>query len=390
MMKLWILTNTPSPYQLEFFQAIHDSRHFDLDARFMRATHRGSLPLRPGDVKFPCAILDGLGPASWRDEFRVHPQALKEAAKGDYDFFILSGHYTSVTFILCALLLRIRRKPWAMWLERPWPENYRPDWSQRITSRSRMARWVRRALLRFLYRLSEGLFCIGTLAEKAYREMGAPANKLYLLPYFCNLKRFARVDANTAAQTREELGITKNKALFLFSGALIERKGVDILLKAFQQVASKHQEATLVILGDGPLRKQLEDSLPTELKSRLHFMGHLKQKEIPPFFAAADVFVFPSRHDGWGVVINEACGAGLPVITCDSVGAAHDLVQNEHNGFISERDDIEALAKHMEFFIRQRAEVARFGYRSLQMAKSFTLEEGVALLKKNIDEVLNN
>ena len=60
-------------------------------------------------------------------------------------------------------------------------------------------------------------------------------------------------------------------------------------------------------------------------------------------FAAADAFVLPSRHDGWGVVVNEALGAGLPIIVSDRVGA-RDLVQHGGNGFITSVGDIDGLA----------------------------------------------
>jgi glycosyltransferase involved in cell wall biosynthesis len=72
-------------------------------------------------------------------------------------------------------------------------------------------------------------------------------------------------------------------------------------------------------------------------------LGFRNPEDIPPIFAAADVFVLPSRHDGWGVVVNEALGAGLPIIASDRTGAAHDLVQHGVNGFVTGAGDVEAL-----------------------------------------------
>ena len=73
------------------------------------------------------------------------------------------------------------------------------------------------------------------------------------------------------------------------------------------------------------------------------FLGHRAPAELPGLFAEADAFVLPSRHDGWGVVINEALGAGLPIIVSDGVGAAHDLVTHGVNGLITPAGDACAL-----------------------------------------------
>ena len=63
--------------------------------------------------------MGGIGPLAWRDEVRLHPVALRECAFGRYDCYVLSGLWTSVTFLACAVVLWLRRRPWVLWLERP-------------------------------------------------------------------------------------------------------------------------------------------------------------------------------------------------------------------------------------------------------------------------------
>ena len=374
-MKVWLLTNTPSPYQLELFKALHQSGRVELDVRFMRLAHRGEKTVAPErDPGFPCRELPAVGPASWRDEFRFHPSAVREAFAGDHDFYVLSGHYTSLTFLLCALGLRLRRKKWAMWLERPWPEEYRPAWAPTVSARSSFARTARRHILRTLLRAAPSVFCIGTAAIDAYRVLGADSNRLKLLPYFCDDERFRNADPAGIQAVRDRFGLA-GKKVFLFSGQLIERKGADVLIDAFNRVAANRSDLALLVLGDGPMRPTLEG----KAKAGVHFTGHVSQNELPAFFHAADVFVFPSRHDGWGVVLNEACAAGLPIVTTSAVGAAHDLVKNGWNGFIVPRDDVAGFSGHMLYLADHPESLAEFGKHSTEMADRFSLQRGVEM-----------
>ena len=380
-MKLWILTNAPSPYQADFFRALHRSGRHTVAVRFMRGVHRGE-PLA-ADAGFPCRVMKGLGPESWPDELRLHPEAIREAWAGGHDFHVLSGQYTSPTFLACALALRARRRPWGMWLEQPWPEDYRPAWARTLSARSPVARAARRALLRALIRSTDRLLCIGTAAAEAYQRAGAPETKLAVVPYLCETERFALADPAASADVRRRFGLA-GRLVFLFSGALIERKGVDVLLAAFQRLAAGSADAALLVLGDGPLRPALEAAVDPGLRDRVRFAGHVAQADLPAHYRAADVFVFPSRHDGWGVVINEACAAGLPVIVTRQTGASRELVRDGDNGFVVERDDAAALYGKMRFFAGRRDELARFGQRSRELIAGYSPDEGVRMFESAI------
>lgn len=386
-MKLWLLTNTPSSYQLEFFRAIHRDGRLSLDARFMRAVHRDTQPMAETDAGFPCHILRAIGPTGWRDEFRLHPSALKDCLHGDHDFHILSGHYTSITFLLCALILWLRRRPWAMWLEQPWPADYRPAWATRATSRIPGARALRGMVLSALLRMCRGVLCIGTAAVEAYRALGAKEHKLHFLPYFCDTSRFEHPDTATVREQQTKLSLTGGP-VFLFSGALIPRKGVDVLLSAFAEVAQRSPGSELILLGDGPLRDTLMESVDPSIRPRVHFAGQVPQDDLPAYFGLGDVFVFPSRHDGWAVVINEACGAGLPIVATRSTGAARDLVTDGFNGFVVDRDDVAKLTSGMMHFIEHPEDIRRFGDRSREVGRRYSLQAGVDLLAAAIDKIM--
>src|SRR5262249_28079426 len=120
--------------------------------------------------------------------------------------------------------------------------------------------------------------------------------------------------------------------VFLFCGQMIERKGIDVLLLAFERLIADGIEARLMLVGrEAELPKHLA-SIGPQARSKIEFCGFQAPEALPRYFSRGDVFVLPSRHDGWGVVINQALAAGMPVISTDSVGAALDLVENGKNG----------------------------------------------------------
>ena len=376
-MNVWLLTNTPSPYQLELLSAIHADGRSGIAVRLMLGKHRG-MSWQPSEKAFPCQVMSGIGPG----EYRLHASAFKDAVFAPFDLFVLSGHYTSPTFLGCALLLSLRRKPWAVWLERPWPEDYRPGWTRSVAARNRAGRAARRAILRMFLRLTRRVFCIGTAALEAYEKLGAPQSKLGLLPYCCDTTRFDNVDPQAIEQVRRDLDLNR-KVTFLFSGQLIERKGMDVLLNAFNRLAAERNDVALVVLGDGGQRTALEDSVSAAIRERVRFTGHIAYDTVPAYFKAADVFVFPSRHDGWGVVVNEACAASLPVITTSAVGAARDLVVDGYNGFVLERDDTDGFYEKMKHLAENPAQARVMGERSHELVQKFSLPAGVELFYQN-------
>ncbi len=377
-MNVWILTNTPSPYQVELFSAIEREGRCRPDVRFLRQVHRGEL-WQPGPGQsFRFRVLGGIGPSWWSDAFRFHPRALADCLFGRHDLFVLSGQYTSLTFVACAVLLTLRRARWALWLEQPWPDDYRPAWTRSVSAKSGLARRFRRNALSWLLRRATGLFCIGTAAVEAYRQLGAAPEKLARIPYCCDTSRYSRRDDGAVERIRAAYGL-RERTVFLYSGQLIERKGVDVLLKAFAELSTIRRDVALILLGDGPQRSVLEESIHPDCRPLVHFAGHVEQAHLPPYFHAAHVFVLPSRHDGWGVVINEACAAGLPVISTSAAGAAKDLVTDGKNGFVIGRDDPAALKDKMLFFVSNPDEIRRFGERSKETVAAFSVDAGARL-----------
>ncbi len=361
-----MLTNAPSPYQVELFGAVAARSEIHLDVRFLRDTQY------PGPQRrFPHQICRTWLALTQGDELRVHGLPIREAAFGQYDLYILSGLYTSLTFLACAAILHCRGRKWALWWERPRPSLATPKRSWPISWLHNIKDKVRHWLLQS----ADLVIGIGSAAVREYEALGVPPARLKMLPYCCDVSRFAAVSTASRDRVRRELGWS-DRLVFLFSGQMIPRKGVDVLLRAFIQLAETQADVALLLLGDGSDRQALESQVPESLKSRIRFMGHLPQAQLPEHFAAADVFAFSSRHDGWAVVLNEAGGAGLPIIATHQTGAAHDLVREGENGFRIEADDALALVAAMQWCATHRERLPAMGQRSRELVEPCGAERG--------------
>lgn len=132
---------------------------------------------------------------------------------------------------------------------------------------------------------------------------------------------------------------------FLFVGALCWRKRIDLLLRGLGELS--RQNFHVDIVGDGPLRTDLEALAARVLPGRVTFHGVLPISHIPAYMSSADCLILPSEHDGWGAVISEALMAGTPVI-CSAACGARAVVQASGTGGVFPTNDTPALRQLLD------------------------------------------
>jgi glycosyltransferase involved in cell wall biosynthesis len=155
----------------------------------------------------------------------------------------------------------------------------------------------------------------------------------------------------------------------LYVGRLAREKGLDVLLQAAASLPVQ-----VMIVGTGPERARLEEAAPANAT----FLGQLDQDAVAREYAQADVFVLPSLSEPWGMVLNEAAAAGLPLVATDAAGAAHDLVEDGANGFLVPAGDAVALRDALERLAGDPALREQAGRRSRELAQRFTPEAWAA------------
>ena len=138
-----------------------------------------------------------------------------------------------------------------------------------------------------------------------------------------------------------------DKKVVLFVGRLAEKKGVAYLIEAMKQI-----DALLVIVGNGPLRKTLEEQAEQVGKDRIRFLGEKTHEELKKIYASADIFVAPSvtakdgDQEGLGLVLLEAMASGLPVVASKS-GGITQIIKDGENGLLCEEKCVWQLAENI-------------------------------------------
>ena len=334
-MRVAFVSVVPSPYQRDLFRAL--AERVDLSVFYLEA----AAPDSPWP-ETALAPFERVLPGFWfaLRGARFHINRRLPDVRG-FDVVVMN----TLMSLAAQWMMRgpLRAKPWIFW-------------GERLTRRGGWHDWLSAPLHR-----AAGIAAIGSVAQRDYRGR-FPEPRSFCIPYHCDLTPFL-------AQPRRAPGAD---VVFLFCGQMIARKGVDLLLAAFARL----EGARLLLVGREAELPELLAALPQSVRERIEYAGFQAPEELPRFFARADVFVLPSRYDGWGVVVNQALGAGLPVICSDAVGAGHDLVDEERNGLRFTAGDAAALEHAMRRFLDEPAIIGPWGDASRAKAHTLTPECG--------------
>ncbi len=185
--------------------------------------------------------------------------------------------------------------------------------------------WYHFLIRRIVYSIADAFMPVGIKGHKNFRSYGINEKKIFIVPYTIQEKKYYPKSF-------------EKKYDLMFCGQLIDRKMPMFACRIAEEVKRKLGTVSLLILGKGPMEEEVRLFLE-DRGINYEMPGFIQQDEIPVFYQKSRIFLFPSKSDGWGVVANEACAAGLPVLTCDQTGAANDLIQNNYNGFVLDLDE---------------------------------------------------
>jgi len=359
--KLLVWTSTPTHHQSGFFAALR-ARGIDVVVHYFgrvnaqRRLHGWADPTElPADEHYvsrsPAALERCI---DWRE--RIH---------------IIPGY--STTFLLrVASTLSRERVPWLHWSE---PSRMLPKYVLTYPMKRFYAELVNRRAL--------GALAIGDCARRDFIRWGIRADKIRFLPY-----AIPAPDANTAGASALVEPATASTIRFVFVGALCRRKGVDILLQAFKRVMQAHASAVLELVGyDEVQGRYAQLSRQLGIVDAVRFTGSVPAARIASVFARCDVFVLPSRFDGWGVVLNEAAALGKAIISTEPTGAAHHLLTPGVNGYRVPAGNPAALAQAMLRYCRHPELAALHGAQSRAIFDEFTPERNVSRLREAVESL---
>ena len=169
--------------------------------------------------------------------------------------------------------------------------------------------------------------------EKILRELDVES-PIEIVPNGVELTSFIQADS----LSRAEYGFHEDDILLIYTGRLAPEKNLDFLLLAFAGVSQAIENAHLLIVGDGPIKEELQKlAIDLQITKSVHFIGLIPYDKMPDYLAMCDIFVIASIAETFGLVIAEAMGTGLPIMGIHSPGVG-DIVENGVTGFLSTKN----------------------------------------------------
>ncbi len=261
--------------------------------------------------------------------------------------------------------------------------------ADRVRHRWKLA--LKRAFFQMLRPGIAAVLPIGTANQAYWTHYFGDSVPQFPMPYAVDNQYFAscaHASLERQAELRSQLNLPSGKPVILFASKLQQRKHADHLLQAYHRFLAGRpshpveEQPCLVIAGDGAERARLEELARQLRLEDVRFAGFRNQSELPGFFALASVFVLPSRHEPWGLIVNEAMAAGCPAIVSTDVGCHHDLIRDGVDGWVFPVGDIAALsdALHRVFASPQSAKL--IGLNAQKRIQSWSYEEDVQGLRR--------
>jgi len=385
--KLAVLTPHPIQYQSPLFQELASHPEIDPTVYFCWDFGVKEPTFDTGfnqKIKWDIPLLDGysykflknfaFNPGSGKWDHEINPAIVKEIWKGKYDAILIYG-WNSLTNWLAFLTAFLTKTPVFVHGENPLNQE---------SFKSRLKIKIKKLFLGGLFKKISAFLYIGEENKKFFKYYGAPEEKLFFCPYAVENERFineAEKLKDSKNKFKKELGLEKDEVAILFMGKLIEKKRPFDLLKAFEFLTISYKlkaKSSLVFVGDGILRPELEKYIKEHNLSNVYFLGFKNQTELPKYYTLADILVLPSgAGETWGLAVNEAMCFGLPIIVSDVVGCGPDLVKNNVNGFIFPLGDFKQLSRSLEALIKDSQKRKSFGEKSLGIIKNYTFERNI-------------
>lgn len=363
--KLLFITNIQSPYRIDFFNEI--GGHYDVTVWFQNTKSNREWNIQNLGQNFRYRFFN----------FEEHSillnikNIIKEINSSEFDYYII-GQYNLPISIIAMICLKLKNKPIII------------NSDGGFIKKDKKIVFIIKKMLMSMgnHWLSTGKNCTD------YMEFyGAKQKNIYEYPfasvsYQKNLLK--PIPEKDKDNIKSDLGL--NKIVILTVASFIELKGLDTLIKAFEILQKENKDVSLILIGGGELKEKYEEYINSNNIKNVRILEFIQKDKLVNYYKISDIFVFPTRGDVWGLVINEAMSFGLPIISSNNAGAGLDLVQNNVNGYNFTTDDIEDLYMKLKILSNNKELRSYFSKNSLEIIKKFTVQ---AMAKKHI-KILEN
>jgi glycosyltransferase involved in cell wall biosynthesis len=256
---------------------------------------------------------------------------------------VVTPEYSPTTLSLALIGKRLLHRPWGLTI-------MTAD-NRRIARNSGVARKLAR---RIALSAADSVVAYTEEAKACLVARGVPADRVFI---FANRQDEARFAANLddALPLAERMASDKDlhgKRVVLCVGRLVALKGIDRIIEALARVRPDVPDAVLVVVGDGPQRRRLQQVARREgVADRVRFEGQQQGRDLMAWYLLGHLLVLASESETYGAVVNEALMAGMPVL-CSSAAGAAELIYDGYNGHVFDPYDVATLADRMAEWLR--------------------------------------
>jgi glycosyltransferase involved in cell wall biosynthesis len=365
--RLAMVLPEPAPYRTPMLDRIASRPELDLTVLYASdSVQRRTWAIQP---RHRAVVLGGLRvPGAYRvlrHDYPVSVGVFRQLRLARPEVVVLSGWSTFASQAAAAWCRR-HDVPYVLLVESN-ERDQRPGWR----------RAVKGAVVPRVVGGAAEVLVVGGLAREAMLARGVAPERISVFANTVDTDHFGR-EADRLASRRDELraaaGVRPDDVAVLSVARLVPEKGLDTLVRAVADVSDPG--VVLLIAGEGPEREGLE-ALGRELGVRLVLLPALPWERVVERLVVADVFALLSRHDPWGVVVNEAAACGLPLVLSDRVGAAFDLLEDGRNGTLVPVDDHVAAAAAIRALVVDPERRRAAGAASREIARAWGYEPSI-------------
>ena len=305
--KVVIITNVPAPYRVPVWRRVAAATGINLELIFCSQAHIDTSQ-QPADYGFSTHFLHGRYIAMQKRFIHCDFGIWALLNQLNPDVVITTGYIP--TFLLGFLWTLVRRVPHIAMTDGTANSEKTLTW---------LHRWVRRAV--FARSAAFVGACEGSRA--LFKHYGVSEQRIHLAYLCADNNKFSAFGPTAEVD-------------FIFCGRFVQHKRPLFALQVAREAAIRlGRKTSLDFVGSGDMEQKLRayaDEIAEFVDTR--FLGYATQARLPECYARARVFLFPSEWDPWGVVANEACASGLPVIVSPYAGVATELIMDNFNGYV--------------------------------------------------------
>ncbi|WP_279167041.1 glycosyltransferase family 4 protein [Thomasclavelia cocleata] len=358
-LKILFLVNIPSPYRNDFFNEL--GKKCDLTVLFEKRIADDRKWQFEQSINYKAIYMNGkkTGP-----DTALCFEVIKYL-KMDFDKIVVGG-YSTPTGMLAITYLNLKKKKFYLNCD-----------GGIIKSDSKINYVIKKYFIKSAYIW----LSTGTETNRYLRHYGADNDRIYNYP-FSSIKNIDILEKPLSRSQkkllRTKLNINSSK-MIISVGQFIERKGFDLLIRA----AKDFSDIDFYLIG-GKSIKAYNKLISFLNVKNIYFYDFMEKDRLYLYYQSADLMVFPTREDIWGLVINEAMANGLPIISTNKCNSAIELIKN--NGIIIESDNLKQLKESIFSLMNNENQLLEMSNVSCKIIKNYTIE---SMAQKHIEIFMN-